>query len=173
MAEQGLLGLEIVTPTGVVLNANVTEFTAPSVDGDFGVLPGHRPLLAALRTGIVTYSEGGQDHRVAVGSGFVEVGHDQAVMLTDRFIPKKDIDVVRVRLDLKHADESLDAYEGEPGSPEQMELVDKQLWVVAQLELYGDPPPPAIKTFMFTSPMPVKYEDVPDAGPSIDDPTEG
>ena len=113
MAETGLIGLEIVTPTGVVLNANVTEFTAPSVDGDFGVLPGHRPLLAALRTGIVTYSEGGQDHRVAVGSGFVEVGHDQAVMLTDRFIPKKDIDVVRVRLDLKHADESLDAYEGD------------------------------------------------------------
>ena len=162
MAEQGLIGLEIVTPTGVVLNANVSEFTAPSVDGDFGVLPGHRPLLAALRTGIVTYSEGGQDHRVAVGSGFVEVTRDHAVMLTDRFIPKKDIDPVRVRLDLKHSDEALDAYEGDPGSPEQMELVDKQLWAVAQLELYGDPPPPAVKTFMFTSPMPAKYEDVTD-----------
>ena len=31
------LSLEIVTPDGVKLNEQVTELTAPSVDGEFGV----------------------------------------------------------------------------------------------------------------------------------------
>ena len=43
--------LEIVTPRGRALLASVDEVTAPSVEGEFGVLPGHLPLLAALRTG--------------------------------------------------------------------------------------------------------------------------
>ena len=42
--------LEIVTPDGLKLAADVSEFTAPSVNGEFGVLPGHVPLLTALAT---------------------------------------------------------------------------------------------------------------------------
>ncbi len=57
MAESILL--EIVTPTGVALRERVTDVTAPSVAGEFGVLPGHLPLLAALRTGLVTWWRGG------------------------------------------------------------------------------------------------------------------
>ena len=52
--------LEIVTPDGPKLTADVTEFTAPSVAGEIGVLPGHVPLLTALATGIVTYQLGGE-----------------------------------------------------------------------------------------------------------------
>ena len=60
--------LEVVTPDGLKLAADVNEFTAPSVDGEFGVLPGHVPLLAALTTGIVTYQLNGEKHAVAVGA---------------------------------------------------------------------------------------------------------
>ena len=83
MAE-GAIELEIVTPDGVALREKVQMLTAPSVDGEFGVLPGHRPLLAALKTGIVTYTKNGTEVRVAVGPGFVEVFEDRAVLLTDR-----------------------------------------------------------------------------------------
>ena len=64
--------LEIVTPRGRALSAMVDEVTAPSVAGEFGVLPGHLPLLAALRTGIVTYRQGAETKRCAVGGGFAE-----------------------------------------------------------------------------------------------------
>ena len=47
--------LEIVTPRGRALTADVDEVTAPGVEGEFGILPGHLPILAALRTGIVNY----------------------------------------------------------------------------------------------------------------------
>jgi ATP synthase F1 epsilon subunit len=107
MAE-GALELEILTPEGVALKETVQSVTAPSVEGEFGVLPGHRPLLAALKTGIVSYSKDGTEVRVAVGRGFVEIYEDRAVLLTDHFIRKEDVDPVRTRLDLKDADAALD-----------------------------------------------------------------
>jgi len=141
------LTLEIVTPDGVKLKEQVAEVTAPSVQGEFGVLPGHIPLLAALKTGIVSYKKDGETERVAVGPGFVEVQNDRVVLLTDRFIKKADVDPVRARLELKEVDEALDKFQGTHGSPEHAELVERELWAAAQLELYGDPPPPTILVF--------------------------
>jgi F-type H+-transporting ATPase subunit epsilon len=138
------ISLEIVTPDGPKLREAVNELTAPSVDGEFGVLPQHRPLLAALATGIVTYIQNGKSQSVAVGPGFVEVAADRALLLTDRFIKKDDIDPVRARLELKEVDEQLDHFKGEMDSPEYADLVARELWAAAQLELHGDPPPPRI-----------------------------
>jgi F-type H+-transporting ATPase subunit epsilon len=139
--------LQIVTPEGVQLSENIDELTAPSVDGQFGVLPGHRPMLAALATGIISYSKGGTITQVAVGSGYVEIHADKAVVLTDRYSTKAAVDPVRVRLDLKQADEALDSFEGDLGGPGHAELVSKELWAAALLELYGDPPPPTLRGF--------------------------
>jgi F-type H+-transporting ATPase subunit epsilon len=147
MAVATSIKLEIVTPEGVALQEEVADLSAPSVEGEFGVLPGHRPILAALKTGILSYHKDGEECRVAVGAGFVEVSDDAAVLLTDRFIKKDDVDPVRARLELKEADEALDAYQGEPGTPEHAALIAKELWAAAELELYGDPPPPTIRTF--------------------------
>jgi F-type H+-transporting ATPase subunit epsilon len=146
MAE-GTIDLEILTPDGVALHETVQSITAPSVDGEFGVLPGHRPLLAALKTGIVSYTKDGQEVKVAVGPGFVEILDDTAVLLTDNLARKEDIDPVRARLDLKDADEALDRLESEPGSPAYLENMRKELWAAARLTLYGDPPPPTVHTY--------------------------
>jgi F-type H+-transporting ATPase subunit epsilon len=139
------IALEIVTPDGLKLKEAVSELTAPSVQGEFGVLPQHRPMLAALATGIVTYIQNGKSESVAVGPGFVEIAADRALLLTDRFIKKDDIDPVRVRLDLKDADDQLDHFKGDPESAEYAALVERELWAAAQLELHGDPPPPRIR----------------------------
>lgn len=144
MADQ--LHLEIVTPEGLRLSEQVNELTAPSVAGEFGVLPGHLPVFCALATGIVSYVVRGERHRVAVGPGFVEVADDHAVLLTDRFMTKDALDPVRVRLDLKHADEKLDRFDGDPSGQEYLELVEAEQWAAIQLELHGDPPPPLART---------------------------
>lgn len=146
MAEAAL-SLEIVTPEGIVLRESVQSLTAPSVNGEFGVLPGHRPLLAALQTGIVAYTKDGTEVRVGVGPGFIEVVADRAVLLTSNFTHKADVDPVQARLDLKDADEGLDKFQGEPGSSEYLELMRAELWAATRLTLYGDPPPPTVHTF--------------------------
>ena len=138
--------LEIVTPDAECLRAEVQSLTAPSVDGEFGVMPGHRPLLAALATGIVSFQKGGLVHRVAVGAGFIEVYEDRAVLLTDRFIQKADVDPVRARLELKEADEALERHQANPEGDEYAAALLRELWAAVQLELYGDPPPARNRT---------------------------
>jgi F-type H+-transporting ATPase subunit epsilon len=143
MAETILL--EVVTPTGVALRKQVTDVTAPSVAGEFGVLPGHLPLLAALRTGLVTFHENGREHRIAVHHGFVEIIHDKALLLTERSIGKEEVDVVKVRLRLKEVDQLLDHWEGELTDPGRRELIEEEQWLATQLELIGDPPLPMVR----------------------------
>jgi F-type H+-transporting ATPase subunit epsilon len=139
------IDLEIVTPEGRALKETVNDLTAPSVDGEFGVLPGHRPMLAALKTGIVAFHKSGQDEeRVAVGPGFVEIANDRALLLTDKFMRKAQIDPVIVRRDLKEADEGIDRFDGDPRDAKLAELVSKARWCATLLELYGDPPPPIV-----------------------------
>ena len=145
------IALEIVTPDGLKLKEQVNELTAPSVQGEFGVLPQHRPMLAALATGIVTYIQNGKTESVAVGPGFVEIAADKALLLTDRFCKKEDLDPVRARLDLKEADEQLDHFKGDPESAEYAALVEREAWAAAQLELHGDPPPPRIRVTGLTT----------------------
>lgn len=140
------LALEIVTPDGIKLSEAVDALTAPGADGEFGVLPRHRPLLAALTAGILTYTKGSVTESVAIGAGFAEVVDDKAVVLTDQFVRKDDIDPVRVRLELKEVDEELDKFAGEPTSPEYGALVARELWAATQLELHGDPPPARIRS---------------------------
>jgi F-type H+-transporting ATPase subunit epsilon len=137
--------LEIVTPTGVALRESVQELTAPSVEGEFGVLPGHLPLLAALRTGLVSYKQGGQEHKIAVHHGFVEVTHDVALLLTEKFARRENVDVVRVRRRMKEVDDELDHWTGELTDPKRRELIEEEQWLATQLELIGDPPPPMVR----------------------------
>jgi F-type H+-transporting ATPase subunit epsilon len=140
------LALEIVTPDGVKLTETVEIFTAPGVNGEFGVMPRHQPMLAALTAGIVTYTHAGMLEAVAIGPGFAELADDKAVILTDHFTTKADIDPVKVRLELKQVDEQLDHFAGDPNQAEYAALVARELWAATQLELYGDPPPPRIRS---------------------------
>lgn len=136
--------LKIVTPTGVKFTQDVDEFTAPSVNGEFGVLPAHRPLLAGLKTGIVSYRVGSEEGRVAIGPGFAKVEDDHAEIITERFITKSDIDVIVARKDLKETQEALDKLTSESDEQEIHSLIGKTRWAATCLELYGDPPPATI-----------------------------
>lgn len=136
------LSLEIVTPKGVALRTEVDEVVAPGVRGEFGLMPGHLPMLAALHIGILHYKKknDGDMIDVAVGSGFVEMLGDRALVLTDRFITKPEIDVLVVRERLRAVDDELDAWQGELDEPKRLELIEEEQWLAAQLEVYGDPP---------------------------------
>ena len=158
----GKVTLEIVTPQGLALKEEVDDVAAPSVSGELGALPGHLPLLAALKTGIVTYHKGGEEKKLAVADGFVEVKDDRALLLTDKVATRDQVDPVKVRLELKEVDDKLDHWTDVPGSPEWLELVSREVWAAAQLELYGDPPPATQRPFeTFGPPAPPEEDDLP------------
>ena len=145
MAE-GTLELEIVTPQGVALKERVDEVIAPGAEGEFGVLSGHLPMLAALNIGLLHYRKGQKMHDVAVGNGFAEVLEDKTLVLTDRFTTRDDAKgkVLEVRKRLKDVDHQLERWEGELDDPARLDLVEEEQWLAVKLELIGDPPPPRV-----------------------------
>jgi F-type H+-transporting ATPase subunit epsilon len=74
--------LVIVTPTRAVVETDAESLVAPGSEGEFGVLPGHAPLLAALKPGVVSYAESGRTNRVAIAGGVAEVTQQRVTVLT-------------------------------------------------------------------------------------------
>ena len=102
-----LLKLEVATPDGLALRTEAEMVTATSVEGEFGVLPGHLPLLAATRAGVLKYRVGGKDEIAAVGPGFVEALPDKVLLLTDAFLKPADISRAEAERDLVAAERAL------------------------------------------------------------------
>lgn len=144
--------LEIVTPKGRALAESVDEVTAPSVQGEFGVLPGHLPTVSAIRSGLVTYRQGNETKKVAVGPGFAEAGQNKMLILAEDFADRAGIDPVVIRKELAELQPKLEkvlsTLEMTPElEGEKKSLIDQENWLAAQLELYGDPPPPTMRPF--------------------------
>lgn len=134
----GVLKLAVMTPKGAAVAVEADQVEAPSVDGEFGVLPGHRPLLAALRAGVVRYRSAGKTTSLAVDSGFAEVSAEGVTVLTDRCVNASDVDVAATRAELESAQRRFDAAQGSAETAdldEARRLVD---WAAARLEAAKD-----------------------------------
>ena len=76
--------LQIVTPEREIFSAPVESVQAPGLEGSFGVLAGHAPMVAALHPGLVRISDAdGRELRLFVGGGFFQVSGNVAMVLAD------------------------------------------------------------------------------------------
>jgi F-type H+-transporting ATPase subunit epsilon len=99
--------LELVTPERRVLSEEVVEVRIPGVLGELGVLPGHTPLLTALGTGPLAYTQAGVEHRLAVQGGFAEVLPDRVTVLARVAELPGEIDLDAARRQLADAESRL------------------------------------------------------------------
>src|ERR1044072_3524654 len=101
MALPTKLTLEIVTPDRALIREEVDEVVGPGREGDFGVLPGHTPLLSTLKIGELWYRQGQEKHYLAIAFGFVEVLPDRG---TER---AQEIDIQRAERAKQRAEQRL------------------------------------------------------------------
>ncbi|MGE4543603.1 MAG: F0F1 ATP synthase subunit epsilon [Pedobacter sp.] len=101
------LKLEIVTPASQVLSEEVDEITAPGSNGQFGVLPGHTPLLTTLEVGEFSYRKGSDVYYLAVNWGYVEVADDRVLVLVETAESQDHIDLARAKEALGRAEAKL------------------------------------------------------------------
>jgi F-type H+-transporting ATPase subunit epsilon len=110
MAEQ--LNLEVVTPERRVLAEAVNSVTVPGRAGEMQILPGHAALIAELKTGVLTYNQGGTSSQLHVSGGFVEVSDDRVSVLAEIAERPDEIDAARARLAREHTEKQLSAWSG-------------------------------------------------------------
>jgi F-type H+-transporting ATPase subunit epsilon len=101
------LRLEFVTPERSIAHDDVDEVELPLADGYAGILPGHAPMLAAVRTGEMWFRKGTQVTHGFVSGGFVEVTGDRVSVLARIAERADDIDQERAAAAKRRAEERL------------------------------------------------------------------
>jgi F0F1-type ATP synthase epsilon subunit len=78
------LTLRILSPEGPILEVHdVTAINVPLADGGgIGIRPGHAPLIAETAPGPVVYQTPGEDNRIEVLPGLLEIANNVATILT-------------------------------------------------------------------------------------------
>ncbi len=101
------ISLEILTPDRSLVREEVNEVVVPGSEGEFGILPGHTPLLATLKVGEMWYRQGQEKHYLALAFGFVEVQPDRVTILAQIAERAQDIDTSRAERAKQRAEERL------------------------------------------------------------------
>ena len=101
------LHLSVVTPSAMIVDQDVNYVGAQGLEGDFGVLPGHAALLAALRVGHIFYKTGDDTRYVFVSGGFAEVSNNKVIILAETATRAEDIDTERAAKAKARAEERL------------------------------------------------------------------
>jgi len=131
----------LTTPRGAIIDLDVEEVTAPGALGEFGVLPGHVPLMSALRPGVLVYRAKTSSGIVAVGPGFLQVAapaqndtmNDRILVLVDQALVAADIDKAEAQKDVVAADKELVGWKGElDGAYRALEI--RRQWAQARLD---------------------------------------
>jgi F-type H+-transporting ATPase subunit epsilon len=116
------LHLKVVTPSRVAVDEEVDEVTLPGAVGALGILPGHTPLLVALRIGELSYRQGMREHFLALQWGFAEVANDQVSVLAEVAELPEEIDVEAARAERSAAEEGMRTAAGKAFAKQRAQL---------------------------------------------------
>ena len=102
------VAFELVSPQSLLVSEDVEMVVVPGADGDFGVLPGHSPLISNVRPGVIHIFAGGSvKTRIFVAGGFAEVTTERCTVLAEEALPVEDIDRTAVEKDLADSNDDI------------------------------------------------------------------
>jgi F-type H+-transporting ATPase subunit epsilon len=128
------LRLQVATPTGRALDIEVEWVQVPGAEGEFGILPGHLPLLASLKPGVLRYCQRGTERVAAVDVGFAEAGPARVSLLTETYAPPERVEMAAAKSELDEAEKRLAEYAEICEGPEYEEIQREVAWARARIE---------------------------------------
>src|SRR5580692_8196547 len=103
---------DLVSPEKLAFSGEVDQVDIPGVEGDFGVLAGHAPVVAAIRPGILTVTTGGSHEKIIVLGGLAEVSEKGLTVLADVATSIEELDRARFADKISDMEEKLKEKEG-------------------------------------------------------------
>ena len=135
--------LSITTPRGALVDTDIEEVTVPGLLGELGILPGHVPLMSAVKPGVLVYRTKDHVGVVAVGEGFLQVAPvaatsdhaaaDRVLVLVYHAVPAGSVDRGGAEKDLTEADGELARWKRELDG-EYQALLSRRNWAAARIE---------------------------------------
>ena len=86
----------LVSPEKLLFGGQVEQVDVPGLEGDFGVLSGHAPIVAALRPGIVTAMAGTNREKYVVLGGLAEFAEEELTILAESASSFEEVDLAEL-----------------------------------------------------------------------------
>ena len=100
--------IEIVTPTRVITEENVSYLRCPGIDGSFGVMAGHTDAVIALGVGEVKVEDSNKEKWIATSGGFVDISPEKVLLLLETAEQSFEIDIERAKTAMKRAKDRIE-----------------------------------------------------------------
>ncbi|MCU9999408.1 F0F1 ATP synthase subunit epsilon [[Pasteurella] aerogenes] len=102
------LKLTVVSAEKSIFAGEVKSIQASGIEGELGILPGHTPLMTAIKPGIVKLTfENGNEEVIYVSGGFLEVQPTIVTVLADVAIRGKELDADRILEAKRRAEQNI------------------------------------------------------------------
>ncbi|WP_017931660.1 ATP synthase F1 subunit epsilon [Robiginitomaculum antarcticum] len=111
MAEK--LHFSLVSPARELYSGAVDQVDVPGTEGDFGVLPDHAPLMAAIRTGLLGVYHEGVESFYFVQGGFADVTPAGLTVLAEKAMPLGDVDLPGIEAEIERIEKKMHELEGD------------------------------------------------------------
>ena len=120
------IDFELVSPERILISVQAEMVVVPGSEGDFGVMPGHQPMISTLRPGAIEVYAGDKvQERIYVAGGFAEVSNDRLTVLAEEAMPFADLDRARIEQRLKDAREDLEDAKDDDARAKAQEKIDQ------------------------------------------------
>ena len=103
---------DLVSPEKLTFSGEVDQVDIPGTEGDFGVLAGHAPIVAAVRPGILTIITGGTKQKVIVLGGLAEMSESGLTVLANVATAIEELDKAKFAATVNEMQEKLSEKEG-------------------------------------------------------------
>lgn len=99
--------LKLITHDRIVFDEDVNEIYTRGVDGEFGILENHVPIMTALEVGVTKAVQGDKIKLFTTMGGIFQFKDNDAIILTDNAESGSDIDVARAKAAKERAEARL------------------------------------------------------------------
>jgi F-type H+-transporting ATPase subunit epsilon len=103
---------DLVSPEKLAFSGEVDQVDIPGTEGDFGVLAGHAPVVAAVRPGILSVISGGSKQKIIVLGGLAEVSEKGLTVLADTATSIDELDRAKFAATVDEMQQKLSEKEG-------------------------------------------------------------
>ena len=126
------ISFEVVTPEGLTWQEEVYSVILPSAEGEIGVLANHEPLVTIIKPGVIYIKRTPTDtpdhlEHIATAGGFAEIDAKRVRVLADVAERADDIDEMKAKEALEHAQEMRRTQKDEVALADAMGLIELNL----------------------------------------------
>lgn len=116
------LNFSLVSPEAELFSGEVDQVDIPGTEGDLGILPNHSPVMAAIRTGLITVTLGTEEVQYFVQGGFADVTPAGLTVLAEKALPMDAMNSSLIKEMIEEIEKTLAQQEGEAALAAQQNI---------------------------------------------------